>query len=113
MYCRTLLHQDTMEAKIAKEVLKLQYPSTEKEPTVQKPSQQYVEASGRNRDFQLDLLLKLQQQIEEAQNKLDMARAEYTASNKHFGESQQQLRLQQGESPDPPPFVSATSLAIL
>jgi len=108
-----------MEAKIAKEALKLQYPSIDKEPMVQKPSQQYAEASGRvqkairNRDIQLDLLLKFQQQIEEVQNKLDMACAEYTAANKHFGEIQQQLRLQQGESSDPPPFVSATSMAIL
>ena len=64
-------------------------------------------------DSQLDLLLKLQKQIEEAQNKLGKACAEYTASNRHLGETQQQLRRQQGDAPDPPPFVSATSLAIL
>ena len=118
-YFKTLLNQDTMEANIAKEALKLQYPSVDKEPTVQKPSQQYAEASGRvqkairNRDVQLDLLLKLQQQIEEVQKKLDLACAEYTEANKHFGEFQQQLRLHQGESPEPPPFVSTASMAIM
>jgi len=118
-YFKTLLNQDTMEAKIAKEALKLQYPSIEKEPTVQTPSQQYAEASGRvqkalrYRDHQLDLLLKLQQQVEEVQSKLDTACAEYTASNTHFAEIQQKLRLQQGETPEPPPFVSTTSMAIL
>ena len=43
---KMLLNQDTMEANFAKEALKLQYPSIEKEQTFQKPSQQYAEASG-------------------------------------------------------------------
>ena len=61
----------------------------------------------------MDLLLKSQKQIEVAQTQLGKACAEYTASKRHPGETQQQLRRQQGDAPDPPPFVSATSLAIL